>query len=137
MTNLKKSKTRINVGVDVGKDFLDIYIHEKDLHWQEENTESGVNRMEDKLSKHVDDESEWAAKKFLLKTVPGVGDTLVYTLLGDLPEMGDLNKDQVAALVGVAPINKDSGRLRGKRRVQGGRENVRTVLYMATLSATQ
>ena len=269
MTNLKKSKTRINVGVDVGKAFLDIYIHEKEIHWQEENSETGVKRilkrlshydierlvmeatgryefnlaeaaytknipvcivkpllvrrfagamsqlaktdkidariialfavmvkpqispqksknliaikgliarrrqlmglrtqelnrikimgkaletsckriikcldleivrMEKGLAKHVKDQAEWTSKQMILKSVPGVGDTLVYTLLADLPELGDLNKNQVAALVGVAPINKDSGKMRGKRRVQGGRASVRTVLYMATLSATQ
>lgn len=269
MTNLKKSKTRINVGVDVGKANLDIYIHEKEMHWQEENSEAGVKRilkrlsyydverlvmeatgryefnlaeaaytknipvcivkpllvrrfagamsqlaktdkidariialfavmvkpqispqksknliaikgliarrrqlmglrtqelnrikimgkaleasckriikhldlevarMEKGLAKHVKDQAEWTSKQMILKSVPGVGDTLVYTLLADLPELGDLNKNQVAALVGVAPINKDSGKMRGKRRVQGGRASVRTVLYMATLSATQ
>jgi len=268
MTNLKKSKTSINVGVDVGKAFLDVYIHEKELHWQEDNNEAGIKRllkrlahyqverlameatgryefnlaqaayeknipvcivkpllvrrfagamdqiaktdkidaqvialfsvvmkptitprksknliaikdliarrrqlmglrtqelnrikimgktlevsikriikcldheikrMENKLAKHVEEQSEWSAKQAILKTVPGVGDTLVYTLLADLPELGELNKKEVASLVGLAPINRDSGKLRGKRRVQGGRANVRTVLYMATLSAT-
>lgn len=268
MTNLIKSKTSINVGIDVGKAFLDVYIHEKELHWQEQNDDAGIkrllkrlahyqverlvmeatgryefnlaeaahnkgipvcivkpllvrrfagamnqlaktdkidaaviahfavmvkptitpqksknliaikdliarrrqlmslrtqelnrvkimgkalevsikriikcldleiSRMETKLAKHVEDQAEWTEKKTILKSVPGVGDTLVYTLLADLPELGDLNKNQVAALVGVAPINRDSGKLRGKRRVQGGRANVRTVLYMATLSAT-
>ena len=58
-------------------------------------------------------------------------------MLADLPELGSLNKKEIAALVGVAPMNRDSGKLRGKRRVQGGRASVRTVLYMATLSATQ
>ena len=269
MTNLKKSKTTINVGVDVGKAYLDIYIHEKKIHFQEENNEQGIKRilkrlsyydverlvmeatgryefnfaqaayskhipvsivkpllvrrfagamnqlaktdkidaeiialfafmtkpqitprksknliaikdliarrrqlmglrtqelnrikimgkafevsckrvlkcldaeierMEQRLAKHVEAQAEWTEKQMILKSVPGVGDTLVYTLLADLPELGDLNKNQVAALVGVAPINRDSGKLRGKRRVQGGRANVRTVLYMATLSATQ
>jgi transposase len=269
MTNLKKRKTRINVGVDVGKANLDIYIHEKEIHWQEENTEAGIKRilkrlshyeverlvmeatgryefnlaeaaytkhlpvcivkpllvrrfagamnqlaktdkidariialfsfmmkpqitprksknliaikglisrrrqlmglrtqelnriktigkalelsckrilrcldaeierMEKRLAKHVDEQAEWSEKQMILKSVPGVGDTLVYTLLADLPELGDLNKNQIAALVGVAPINRDSGKLRGKRRIQGGRANVRTILYMATLSATQ
>ncbi len=68
---------------------------------------------------------------------PGVGDTLAYTLLADLPELGSLSNKQVAALVGVAPINRDSGKSRGKRRIKGGRAGVRTTLYMATLSATQ
>jgi len=269
MTNLKKSKTTINVGIDVGKAFLDVYIHEKKIHFQEENNSEGITRllkrlsyydierlvmeatgryefnlaqaaynkgipvsivkpllvrrfagamnqlaktdkidaeiialfafmakpqitprksknliaikdliarrrqlmglrtqelnrikimgkafevsckriiktldkeierMEKRLANHVEAQAEWTEKQIILKSVPGVGDTLVYTLLADLPELGDLNKNQVAALVGVAPINRDSGKLRGKRRVQGGRANVRTVLYMATLSATQ
>ncbi len=269
MTNLKKSKTTINVGIDVGKSFLDVYIHEKKTHFQEENNNEGIKRLlkrlshyhiermvmeatgryefelaqaaytkhlpvcivkpllvrrfagamnqlaktdkidaeiialfavmtkpkitprksknliaikdliarrrqlmslrtqelnrikimgktlevsikriirtldneieriENRLAKHVKDQAEWTEKQTILKSVPGVGDTLIYTLLADLPELGDLNKNQVAALVGVAPINRDSGKLRGKRRVQGGRANVRTVLYMATLSATQ
>jgi transposase len=72
-----------------------------------------------------------------LLSAPGVGDTLTYTLLANLPELGTLTRKQVAALVGVAPINRDSGRLRGKRRIKGGRAGVRTILYMAALSATQ
>ena len=58
-------------------------------------------------------------------------------MLADLPELGSLNKKQIASLTGVAPINLDSGKLRGKRRIHGGRASVRTMLYMATLSATQ
>ena len=96
-----------------------------------------IVRMEKHLSAHVHDQAEWTDKHTLLKTAPGVGDTLIYTLLADLPELGTLNNKEVAALVGVAPINRDSGTLRGKRRIRGGRACVRTVLYMATLSATQ
>jgi transposase len=269
MTNLKKSKTIINVGVDVGKQFLDVWIYEKSLHVQEENTPAGIKRilqrlahyqverlvmeatgryefnlaqaayskgipvcivkpllvrryagainqlaktdkidaaviaefaavvqpevtpqksknliaikdlvtrrrqlmnlrtqelnrtkimgkslevscnriircldaeikrMEKKLAKHVEEQADWTEKQLVLKSAPGVGDTLVYTLLADLPELGSLNNKEIASLVGVAPINRDSGRLRGKRRIQGGRASIRTVLYMATLSATQ
>ena len=61
----------------------------------------------------------------------------MYTLLADLPELGDINRKQISKLVGLAPMNKDSGQLKGKRRIQGGRHSVRTMLYMATLSATQ
>lgn len=96
-----------------------------------------IMRMEKRLAKHVQDQAEWTEKQSLLKTAPGVGDTLVYTLLADLPELGSLNNREISALVGVAPMNRDSGKLRGKRRIQGGRATVRTVLYMATLSATQ
>ena len=269
MTNIKKRKTIVNVGVDVGKTSLDIVIHEKQLHWQEDNTEAGIKRilkrlsyyrverlvmeatgryefnlaeaaynkglpvciakplsvrryagavdqlaktdkidaaiiaeygavckprvspqksknliaiknllvrrrqlvnlrtqemnrknimgkalevsckriirtldteivrMEKQLSQHVEQQSEWSEKHSLLKSAPGVGDTLIYTLLADLPELGTLNNREISKLVGVAPINRDSGRKRGKRRIQGGRAAIRTVLYMATLSATQ
>jgi transposase len=96
-----------------------------------------ITRIEKQLTRHVAQQAEWTEKQSRLKTVPGVGDTLVYTLLADLPELGELNNREISKLVGVAPINRDSGRMRGKRRIQGGRANVRTVLYMATLSATQ
>jgi len=269
MTNQKKSKTVINVGVDIGKHFLDVCIHEKSLHWQEDNSPEGIKRllkrlahyqierlvmeatgryefnlaqaayskglpvcivkplsvrryagaidqlaktdkidaaliaqfafvvkprttpkksknliaikdliarrrqlmglrtqelnrisimgkafevscrriihyldaeivrMENRLKKHVEDQAVWTEKQEILTSAPGVGNTLVYTLLADLPELGTLNNKEVASLVGVAPINRDSGKMRGKRRIRGGRACIRTVLYMATLSATQ
>lgn len=96
-----------------------------------------VARIEAQLAIEVSAQAAWSEKQRLLSSAPGVGDTLIYTLLAELPELGSLNNKQVAALVGVAPINRDSGRMRGKRRIQGGRASVRTVLYMATLSATQ
>lgn len=269
MANLIKSKTVVNIGVDVGKQYLDVCIHEKDVHWQEENNDVGIkrilkrlshyhverlvmeatgryefelaqaayikgipvcivkpllvrryagandqlaktdkldaqiiaefgavlkpkvtpaksknliaikdlitrrrqlvnlrtqennrrgimgkilavscrriirqlnaeiDRIEKQLARHVSEQAEWTEKQSLLKSVPGVGDTLVYTLLADLPELGELNNKEISKLVGVAPMNRDSGRMRGKRRIQGGRAHIRTVLYMATLSATQ
>lgn len=96
-----------------------------------------IERIEDKLSKAVEEESAWSERKALLSTVPGVGNALIYTLLADMPELGMLNNKQIAALAGLAPINRDSGKMKGKRRIQGGRPSVRTTLYMATLSATQ
>lgn len=96
-----------------------------------------IQRIEKRLAKHVGDQAEWTEKQTILKSAPGVGDTLVYTLLADLPELGELNRKEVSSLVGVAPINRDSGKMKGKRRIQGGRHSVRTILYMATLSATQ
>ena len=269
MANLKKRKTVVNVGVDVGKQYLDICIHEKQLYWQDENSIEGIKRIlkrlahyqverlvmeatgsyefelaqaayskgipvciakplsvrkyagaveqlaktdridagiiaqyaaviqprvtpqksknliairslitrrrqlvnlrtqemnrkgimgkdlsvsikriighidteikriEKRLSNHVKDQAEWTEKQSIVKSMPGVGDTLTYTLLADLPELGKLTNREISSLVGVAPINRDSGRMRGKRRIQGGRAAIRTVLYMATLSATQ
>lgn len=96
-----------------------------------------IKRVEDRLLKEIDLHDEWNERKVRLLEVPGVGNALVFTLLADLPELGILNSKEIGALVGVAPMNRDSGRLRGKRSIQGGRANIRTVLYMATLSAIQ
>ena len=79
----------------------------------------------------------WREKDDLLRTVPGVGPQLSLTLLAHLPELGTLNRRQIAALVGVAPYNRDSGALRGKRAVWGGRSRVRAVLYMGALVASR
>ena len=79
----------------------------------------------------------WRAQDDLLQSVPGVGPVLSYTLLAALPELGTLGRKQIAALVGVAPLARDSGTHRGRRTSWGGRAPVRTVLYMATLTATQ
>ena len=79
----------------------------------------------------------WREKDDLLRTVPGVGEQLSLTILAYLPELGTLDRRQVAALVGVAPFNRDSGTLRGKRTVWGGRARVRAALYMGTLVATR
>jgi len=79
----------------------------------------------------------WREKKKIMLSMPGVGITVSHTLLGDLPELGSLGHKQIAALTGVAPYNRDSGRLRGKRRIRGGRSSVRSVLWMAVLSAVQ
>ncbi len=79
----------------------------------------------------------WREKDDLLRTVPGAGEQISLTLLANLPELGTLNRRQIAALVGVAPYNRDSGALRGKRAVWGGRSRVRAVLYMGALVASR
>ena len=79
----------------------------------------------------------WRDKDDLLQSVPGVGPTLSVTLLAELPELGTLDRRQIASLVGVAPLNRDSGLLRGKRTVWGGRARLRAALYMGTLVATR
>jgi len=96
-----------------------------------------IERIEKRLAKYIEEQAEWSEKQVILKSAPGVGDALVYTILADLPELGNLSRNQVGSLVGLAPMNRDSGKLKGKRRIQGGRYTVRTMLYMATLSTTQ
>lgn len=77
----------------------------------------------------------WREKDDLLRSCKGIGPATSCVLIGDLPELGGLNRKQISALVGVAPLNRDSGTLRGKRTIWGGRAHVRTALYMATLAA--
>jgi len=97
--------------------------------------EKRLKRIDDELRQEVAANASWHAKDELLQGIPGVGPTLSMTLLADLPELGSLDRKQIAALVGVAPLNRDSGVFRGRRQVFGGRKEVRTVLYMAALSA--
>ena len=96
-----------------------------------------IRRIETQLDKLIDQAPEWKEKQALLMSVNGVGKVLTYTLLSDLPELGSLNRREIAALVGVAPVNKDSGSYSGRRRIRGGRAHVRTVLFMAIMSAVQ
>ena len=103
------------------------------LAWLEKELAS----LNDELSRRIRGSSVWREKDNLLRSIPGVGPILSATLLSELPELGKLNRRQVAALVGVAPLNRDSGTLRGKRTVWGGRASVRAVLYMATVVATR
>lgn len=79
----------------------------------------------------------WQEREELLRTVPGVGPQTALALLVELPELGQASRQQIATLVGVAPINRDSGTFRGQRRTWGGRATIRTTLYMATLTATR
>ena len=91
-----------------------------------------INRALDRL---IGTSPLWRAKEDLLKSVPGIGDVVARTLIAELPELGQVDRHQIAALAGVAPINRDSGRFRGQRRIQGGRVLVRAPLYMACLVA--
>jgi transposase len=89
------------------------------------------------LDQMIQSSPVWRAKENLLRSAPGVGPVVSRTLIGDLPELGTLNRKQIAALVGVAPLARDSGTLKGKRLVYGGRAPVRAALYMAALVASR
>jgi len=89
------------------------------------------------ITKAVHESPIWNEKAELLESVPGVGRVLSSTVIATLPELGTLNRKQIAALVGVAPFNRDSGNQKGKRSIWGGRASVRAVLYMAALVATK
>lgn len=93
--------------------------------------------IDDDLDKTIADSPVWRVKENILKSAKGVGPVLSRTLLAEVPELGQLNRKQIAKLIGVAPLANDSGKRNGKRRIQGGRRPVRNVLYMATLAATR
>lgn len=99
--------------------------------------EGEIDEMNSNLKRFIKESPIWREKDNLLQSVPGVGPVLSLTLLARLPELGTLNRKQIAALVGVAPLNRDSGRFRGKRTVWGGRAMVRGALYMSALVATR
>lgn len=91
--------------------------------------------LDREIARLIESDDDWKNRRDLLASVPGVGTTTASQLVAGLPELGRLNRQQIAALVGVAPLNRDSGMLRGHRTIFGGRSNVRTGLYMATISA--
>lgn len=99
--------------------------------------QEAITALEAEIDAVVQDNAQWRAQVKQLAAVKGVGKITAYTLTADLPELGQLNRKQIAALVGVAPLNNDSGSRRGKRRIWGGRSAVRTTLYMAALSASR
>jgi len=87
------------------------------------------------LERKIQNMPLWRAKDEILQSPKGVGPVLSHMLLAKMPELGTLNRKQAGKLVGVAPLNRDSGKFRGKRKVWGGRAEIRSVLYMATMSA--
>lgn len=94
-------------------------------------------RVDTKLNELIDTVPEWRHKRDLLLSAHSIGDVVAITLLSELPELGTLNRKQIAALVGIAPMNDDSGAFQGKRKITGGRKKVRTALYLSTMSAIQ
>ena len=103
------------------------------LRWLEEAL-AGIERD---LGAAVRESAVWRAKEALLRSVPGVGPVSARTLLAELPELGSLTRRQAAALVGVAPFSRDSGKMRGKRAIWGGRAALRACLYMAAVAAAR
>ena len=103
------------------------------IEWLEDRLKQ-INQQQEKL---IEDNSPWKAKVKQLKAVPGIGEVTATTLVASLPELGQLSGKKISALVGLAPLNRDSGQFRGKRMIVGGRAAVRCTLYMATLVAVR
>lgn len=125
---LTSEKNRL--GRSTGRVRADIEEHIEWLKGRRDSLDREIDRL-------VSSSSMWRPKDDLLRSVPGVGPGTSRSLLVELPELGSLNRKQIASLVGVAPHNRDSGRYRGKRMVWGGRARVRSTLYMATLTAAR
>jgi transposase len=106
---------------------------EAHLAWLQQQLAS----LDDDLDDMLQSSPIWRERDDMLQSTPGVGPVLSRTLMSQLPELGDLNRKEIAALVGVAPFNRDSGTWRGRRTIWGGRAAVRSVLYMSTLVATR
>ena len=128
MTMLVSEKNRLSSATVAVRPRIDAHIA-----W----LEGELDDLDEGLRQTLRQSPIWREKDDLLRTVPGVGERLSMTLLAYLPELGTLDRRQVAALVGVAPFNRDSGTLRGKRTVWGGRARVRAALYMGALAASR
>jgi len=94
-----------------------------------------IRLVDAEIARLIEDDDDWRQRAERLESVPGVGEVTSRTLVAELPELGRLNRQEIASLVGVAPLNRDSGQFRGKRTIWGGRAGIRSTLYMATLSA--
>lgn len=104
---------------------------QKHIHWLEKE----IAQLEKELDKRIRSSPAWREKEDLLRTCKGIGPVTTHTMLSCLPELGTLSGRQISALVGVAPFNNDTGHHKGRRHIRGGRLDVRSVLYMATLAA--
>ena len=94
-----------------------------------------IRRIDSEISRLIKSDEEWKGRSELLQSAPGVGEVTATTLIAEVPELGQLNRQKISALVGVAPFNRDSGQFRGRRTIFGGRRAVRSTLYMAALAA--
>jgi len=128
MTMLVSEKNRLGTAISAVRPRIEAHIA-----WLEQE----LSDLDEGMRQTLRRSPVWREKDDLLRTVPGVGEQTSLTLLANLPELGALDRRQIASLVGVAPFNRDSGTLRGKRAVWGGRSRVRAALYMSALTATR
>lgn len=106
---------------------------EEHILWLDEH----IARMETQIRQCIQQNEAWQKRAEIIDSVPGVGEVTANTLVAELPELGQVSRQEIAALVGVAPFNKDSGPKKGKRRIAGGRDSIRRTLFMAALSASR
>lgn len=94
-------------------------------------------KVDAKLLKLIEECPEYQEKNEILQSMPGIGNVVAFSLLADMPELGSISSKEAAALIGVAPFNRESGSHKGQRRIKGGRYQIRTVMFMAMMSAIQ
>lgn len=97
--------------------------------------EAEIRGIEKAIETLLESDDDWQRKIQLIQSVPGLGAVTAATVIADVPELGKLNRQQISALIGLAPYNRDSGAMKGKRSISGGRKSVRCVLYMAAIAA--
>lgn len=102
-----------------------------------QSQEKAIAAIDEKVARLIENDDEYKTRKGRLTGIDGIGDTTAAVLLCQLPELGQLNNKQISALLGVAPFNKDSGNIKGKRVIRGGRSAIRSALYMPMLNAIQ
>lgn len=96
-----------------------------------------LNKIDNKMAKLIEQCDEYKMKNDILQSVPGVGNVVAFSLLSNMPELGYITNKEAAALVGVAPVNRESGTFKGKRMIRGGRHQIRTAMFMSMMSAMQ
>ena len=96
-----------------------------------------IEKIDNKLAKLIKECDEYKAKNDIIQSMPGVGNVVAFNLLSDMPELGYISNKQASALIGAAPINKESGIYEGRRMIRGGRPKIGTVMYMAMMTAIQ
>ena len=96
-----------------------------------------IEKVDKKLLKLIEEHPEYQSKNEIIQSMPGIGNIVAFSLLSDMPELGTISNKQAAALVGVAPFNRESGSYKGQRRIRGGRYKIRTAMFMAMMSAIQ
>jgi transposase len=128
LVELVAEKNRLSTCPDCVRDEI-----QEHVAWIEEH----IERLEAEIQILISQNPEWQKRAEIIDSAPGVGPVTASTMVAELPELGQLNRQKIAALVGVAPFNKDSGPRKGKRRIFGGRTGVRRTLFMAALSASK
>jgi transposase len=125
---LTTEKNRLSTSPDLMRSDIEEHIVWIDDH---------IKKLDTQIQACIAQKTEWQERAEIIDSVPGVGPVTASTLVAEMPELGLLNRQEIAALAGVAPFNKDSGPKRGKRKIAGGREGVRRTLFMAALSAAK